>query len=144
MEDAIFNKGAKCDPASYRPVSLTCITSTLLEHIICSQIRSHLDEQEILSPFQLGFRGKHSCESQLTLCDLSGYSTAKYLGVLLSNDLSWSPHVDNTAHKANQKLGFIHRNLRGSAFTSLMLGFYFTGSQWHGICYICMGSGLQR
>ena len=56
----ILKKGAKCEPANYRPVSLTCITSKLLEHIICSQIRSHLDEHEILSPFQHGFRGKHS------------------------------------------------------------------------------------
>ena len=48
-------------------ISLTCITSKLLEHIICPQIRSHLDEHEILSPFQHGFRGKHSCESQLTV-----------------------------------------------------------------------------
>ena len=30
-----------------------------MEHIICSQIRSHLDEHEILSPFEHGFRGKH-------------------------------------------------------------------------------------
>ena len=67
MGVSYIKKGAKCDPANYRPVSLTCIISKLLEHIICSQIRSHLDEHEILSPFQHGFRGKHSCESQLTV-----------------------------------------------------------------------------
>ena len=50
-------------------------------------------------------------------------NTAKYLGVLLSNDLSWSPHVDNTAHRANQKLGFIRRNLRSSPITSKCLAY---------------------
>ena len=49
--------------------------------------------------------------------------TAKYLGVLLSNDLSWSPHVDSTAHKANQKLGFIRRNLRGSPTKSKCMAY---------------------
>ena len=60
---------------------------------------------------------------------LKEVNTAKYLGVLLSNDLFWSPHMDNTARRANQKLGFICRNLRGSpitykclAYTSLAVG----------------------
>ena len=44
-----------------------------------------------------------------------------YLGVLSSNDLSWSPHVDSTAHRANQKLGFICPNLIGSPITSKYL-----------------------
>ena len=63
----IFKKGTKCEAANYRPVSLTCITSKLLEHIICYHIRGHLDDHEILSPFQQGFRGNHSCETQLTI-----------------------------------------------------------------------------
>lgn len=38
-----------------------------MEHVICSHIRDHLDRHSILSPFQHGFRGKHSCETQLAL-----------------------------------------------------------------------------
>ena len=66
-------------------------------------------------------------------CTLKEVDTAKYLGVLLSNDLSWSPHVDNTAHNANQKLGFISRNLRGSPITSKCLvhsGMKYAASIW--------------
>ena len=38
-----FKKGLRSKPSNYRPVSLTCITSKLMEHIICSQVRGHLD-----------------------------------------------------------------------------------------------------
>ena len=36
-----------------------------------------------------------------------------YLGVLISHDLSWGPHISNVATAANQKLGYIKRNLKG-------------------------------
>ena len=42
--------------------------------------------------------------------------SAKYLGVLLSSDMSWSPHISSIVHNAHQRLGFIRRNLRGSPF----------------------------
>ena len=61
----IFKKGAKCDAVNYRPVSLTCVACKQLEHIICSQIRKHLDKYQALFPNQHGFRKKLSCESQL-------------------------------------------------------------------------------
>ena len=37
---------------------------------------------------------------------------AKYLGVNIANNLSWSPHVSKTAQKANNTLAFIRRNLK--------------------------------
>ena len=36
---------------------------------------------------------------------------AKNLGVTLSEDLSWTPHVDNTAAKASRTLQFLRRNM---------------------------------
>ena len=38
----------------------------------------------------------------------------KYLGVILSQDMKWSAHTNHISSKANQKLGFIKRNLKGS------------------------------
>ena len=63
----IFKKGNRHSPVNYRPVSLTSVCCKLLEHIVCSRIREHLDKNGILSTFQHGFRKGHSCETQLIL-----------------------------------------------------------------------------
>jgi len=42
---------------------------------------------------------------------LEAVDRAKYLGVTLSNDFLWKPHVDNTAAKASKTVGFLRRNL---------------------------------
>ena len=68
----VYKKGCKNLAGNYRPVSLTCISCKLLEHIICSHIHKHLDRHGILTAFQHGFRARMSCETQLlvTLQDL--------------------------------------------------------------------------
>ena len=38
----LFKKGDRSFACNYRPVSLTCIPGKLLEHIVCSNIMSHL------------------------------------------------------------------------------------------------------
>ena len=66
-------------PENYRPVSLTCVSCKLFEHILCRHIRNHLDRHGILTPLNHGFRTKHSCETQLllTLQDLMTYRDQK-------------------------------------------------------------------
>ena len=61
----IFKKGEKYKASNYRPVSLTCIVSKLMEHIITSSIMSHANKYDILYKHQHGFRSKLSCETQL-------------------------------------------------------------------------------
>ncbi len=36
---------------------------------------------------------------------------AKYLGVMITEELDWSPHIKNTIIRANRCLGFIKRNI---------------------------------
>ena len=43
---------------------------------------------------------------------LSDVDTAKYLGINLSSELSWSTHVSCVVRKANSTFGFLRRNLR--------------------------------
>ena len=63
----LFKKGDRSKPSNYRPVSLTSICCKLLEHVIHSNVISHLDQHGILSDAQHGFRKERSCESQLIL-----------------------------------------------------------------------------
>ena len=44
--------------------------------------------------------------------ELESVPAAKYLGVTIADDLSWSKHIDITTKKANQTLGFLKRNIR--------------------------------
>ncbi|CAC5402178.1 unnamed protein product [Mytilus coruscus] len=48
-----------------RPVSLTCITCKLLEHVICSNLTQHFEDHNILNSRQYAFRRRYSCETQL-------------------------------------------------------------------------------
>ena len=41
-------------------------------------------------------------------------STAKFLGVCLTNKLSWNIHVDTICKKARKIIGFIHRSFHSS------------------------------
>ena len=58
-------KGSKLQAVNYRPVSLTCITCKLFEHIICRHVLDHLEQHKILIDLQHGFRSGRSCETQL-------------------------------------------------------------------------------
>ena len=61
----VFKKGERFKASNYRPVSLTCICSKMMEHVIVSQMMRHFDEHSILVDCQHGFRKRRSCETQL-------------------------------------------------------------------------------
>lgn len=43
---------------------------------------------------------------------LEASSSSKYLGVTISNDLTWTQHIQATANRANRAVGFLRRNFR--------------------------------
>ena len=63
----VFKKGDRHLPENYRPVSLTCVLSKLLEHIICHHMLNHLDKHSVLTSLNHGFRSGYSCETQLVV-----------------------------------------------------------------------------
>ena len=95
----IFKKGDKSIPANYRPISLTSVCCKVLEHIIHSQVMSHLDSHQILTDQQHGFRKRRSCESQLiiTLQDIAaGLDAGEQIDVIL---LDFSKAFDKVPHE---------------------------------------------
>ena len=69
----IYKKDDKHLASNYRPISLTCVCSKLMEHIVVHHLMEHLDSNNILTDLQHGFRRKRSCVSQLlmTTADLA-------------------------------------------------------------------------
>ena len=63
----VFKKGDKHLAENYRPVSLTSVISKLLEHIVCHELHSHFDRNNVLTNVNHGFRSGFSCETQLTI-----------------------------------------------------------------------------
>ena len=61
----IFKKGAKSDPANYRPVSLTSVCCKIFESLIRDHIVKHLEENNLLADSQHGFVNSRSCATNL-------------------------------------------------------------------------------
>ncbi|MEM7290621.1 MAG: reverse transcriptase family protein, partial [Pseudomonadota bacterium] len=94
----LFKKGDRSNPSNYRPISLTCLCSKIMEHIIHSNVIRHLEANFILSEYQHGFRKNRSCESQLitTIQDLAdGLNQGHQLDCIL---LDFSKAFDKVPH----------------------------------------------
>ena len=61
----IFKKGNRANPSHYRPVSLTSVVCKVLEHIVSTNLMSHLDSHGIITDRQHAFRKDRSCTTQL-------------------------------------------------------------------------------
>ena len=94
----IFKKGNRVLAKNYRPVSLTCITCKLFEHIVCRHILDHVEDHKILTNLQHGFRSGRSCETQLitTTHDLlSSFNSKSQIDVAI---LDFSKAFDTVPH----------------------------------------------
>jgi Reverse transcriptase (RNA-dependent DNA polymerase)/Endonuclease-reverse transcriptase len=61
----IYKKGAKTDPANYRPVSLTAVSCKILESLIRDEIVGHMSENGLIEDSQHGFVKGRSCGTNL-------------------------------------------------------------------------------
>ena len=61
----IFKGGDRTDPANYRPVSLTSHIMKTFERVMRTNLVQHLEENQLISRNQHGFRKKRSCMTQL-------------------------------------------------------------------------------
>ncbi len=58
----LFKGGKAYDMDNYRPISVLCISSKIFERAIHSQLCGFLEENQLLSPYQCGFRKGYSTE----------------------------------------------------------------------------------
>ena len=58
-------KGSKMDVANYRPISLTNVFCKNIEKLVCDKLLMFLDQNNLFSTAQAGFRPGHSTLSQL-------------------------------------------------------------------------------
>lgn len=63
----VFKSGAKHNMDNYRPISVLPACSKAFEKCVCKQITDYLEEHELLSTFQFGFRRKRNTELAATL-----------------------------------------------------------------------------
>ena len=61
----IFKKGDQTDAANYRPIAITSHTIKIFERIVRKRLVSHMEQNNLLSSKQHGFRKKRSCLTQL-------------------------------------------------------------------------------
>ena len=61
----IFKSGTKYCPLNYRPVSLTSVSCKVMERLLAAHINEYLEQNQLLSSYQYGFRKGHSTEDQL-------------------------------------------------------------------------------
>ena len=62
----IYKSGKHDNPENYRPISILPVLSKMLEREVHSQLYRHVDTNNLLSPFQCGFRKNYSCETGVT------------------------------------------------------------------------------
>jgi ribonuclease P/MRP protein subunit RPP40 len=92
------------------------------EHVILQQDLANLEiwahnwgmEFNASKCYILSVRPKTTHYYQLNKIMLKEVPSSPYLGVLISSDLKWRPHINKIYKKAIYTLGFLRRNLRHS------------------------------
>ena len=95
----LHKKGSKLEPGNYRPVSILCSISKVIERIIHEQINNYITKHNLLYTFQSGFRTSHSTDTCLLY--LTDYikrevDSGKYCGMVM---LDLQKAFDTVNHK---------------------------------------------
>ena len=61
----LYKQGDRCDVNNYHPISVIPIVAKVFERIVFEQLYAFLEERDILSQNQLGFRANHSAVTAL-------------------------------------------------------------------------------
>lgn len=76
----IHKKGCPLAPTNYRPISLIDTTQKLFGRVILDRLQCWLEENQILSPYQAGFRSRQSTVDQIFRLQLIFWKTVTIEG----------------------------------------------------------------
>ena len=65
LKDTDYKNGDKSDCSNYRPISVLSTIAKILEKIVYNQLISYINENNILTNNQFGFRKSHSTTTSL-------------------------------------------------------------------------------
>ena len=100
----VYKKGEKQSVSNYRPISLTCIVSKLLEKIVYKYLYAMLEFHDLLHDHQFGFRRKRSTTS-LLMSAVHDYAAGLNLGqTTYCLFLDMSKAFDSVLHERLLKL----------------------------------------
>ena len=96
---AVFKKGSKSECTNYQPISLLSVPSKVIEHLLCSQLKSHLLEHNLQNEHQWGFRPKRSTEDALLYMTekwRKAIDSGKVVGILF---IDFKKAFDSVSHQ---------------------------------------------
>lgn len=96
-------------PSNYRPISLTCCLSKILEKMVSQRLLWELEKRKLLTEFQMGFRKNRSTNDQLVLLEdaiQNAFSRRNHLVAVFFDlekafDQTWRLGILKTIHKWN-------------------------------------------
>jgi len=105
----LYKKEERTEVGNYRPISVLCIVSKILERAVYNQVEEYLNTKDLLYNYQSGFRKKFSTDSCLIhLTDFIRENTSqgKYTGAVLLDLQKAFDTVDHTILiKKMEKIG---------------------------------------
>jgi len=95
----VHKKKSKSSPANYRPISLLCIISKVMEGLVNRQVTNFLERHNILSSSQYGFRAGMGTADLLARFHHEWMSTASSGGAVHALAIDIAGAFDRVSHK---------------------------------------------
>ena len=110
------------NPSNYRPISLLSILNKVLERHVHKVLTEHLSQYMVISRKH----NQHNFRTSILLGNeaLEIVQRYKYLGVMITSNLSWSEHIHTKCVKAKKLIGLLYRCFYSNADPTTLFKLY--------------------